>query len=129
MNIKGAKISKKTVVRFVLIIALSIVLSVIYRYFMETRFFAVVFWCYAALTAAFALGYVIYNRGMSRKGVTRDMLPDTMSEDEKTEFIADGERRLERSKWMLCFIFAFVVVYAIDIFDLFVIPMIEGMFK
>ena len=71
--------------------------------------------------------YVVYNRGMSRKGVTKDMLPDDWDDEEKDRFIEDGKKRLEKSKWMLIFIFAFVVVFAFDAMELFVFPMFEGL--
>lgn len=127
-DLKKPNVNKRAVIRLVLLIALSVILTVIYQFFMNTRFFAVVFWCYAALAAAFALAYIIYNRGMSRKNITKDMLPDEWSDECKNEFIDDGKRRLEKSKWMLIFIFAFVVVFAVDVLKLFVFPLFEGLF-
>ena len=123
------KVGKRAVAKLLSLVALSAVLLGIYKLFIELFNFEYIFFIYLGAEIVLIVIYLFYNRGLSLKGVTKDMLPDTMSEEEKNEFIADGERRLERSKWMLCFIFAFVVVYAIDIFDLFVIPMIEGMFK
>ena len=103
-------------------------LSAVYKLFVDTPYGYIVFWCYAAALTAFSLGYIIYNRGMSRKNVTQDMLPDEWSEEQKSEFIEDGKRRLERSKWMLIFIFAFIVAFAVDILELFVFPLFEGLF-
>ena len=57
------------------------------------------------------------------------MLPDTWSEEEKRKFIDDGKRRLDRSKWMLVFIFALVVVLIIDAVELFVLPTLGGLFS
>ena len=95
---------------------------------MNTPYFAIVFWAYIAVGGGFGVAYVVYNRGFSRKNVTKDMLPDSWSEEEKDNFIGDGKRRLERSKWMLMFIFAFAVVFAVDAVELFVIPLFGGLF-
>ncbi len=62
-----------------------------------------------------ALAYIIYNRGMSRKNITEDMLPDTMPPDEKAEFIEDGKRRLARSKTLLALILAFFMTFLMDL--------------
>ena len=56
---------------------------------------------YLALLLGLVLGYLVYNRFLYRKGLTLDQLPLTWSEAQKQEFLADAERRLERSKWMM----------------------------
>ena len=81
-----------------------------------------------AALAALTLGYIIYNRAMSRNGVTVEMLPDEWDEEKKTEFVEDGKRRLRRSKWMLMLIIAFVITFAVEAIMLFVFPLVEGMF-
>jgi len=50
------------------------------------------------------------------------------SDEEKKEFIADGKRRQDRSRWLIIPIFAFFFTFAIDIFELFVIPFFTGLF-
>ena len=42
---------------------------------------------YAAVGAGFVFAYVIYNRAFTRDGITPEMLPDTMSEQQKADFI------------------------------------------
>ena len=107
------------------LVAVTVVVLAVYRFFMERPEFYIVFPIYAVIASASILGYVIYNRGFSRKGITRDMLPSTMSEDEKTKFIEDAKRRSDRSRWLLIIAFAFIFTFAFDAFDLFVI---EGLF-
>lgn len=104
------------------------ILTVVYKFFINTQHGDIVFWIYTAAVTVLSLGYVIYNRGMSRKNLTCDMLPDEWSAEQKREFIDDGKKRLAKSKWMLMFIFAFVVVFAVDVFELFIIPFFEGLF-
>ena len=71
----------------------------------------VVMLAYMLLLVGFVLGYLIYNRFLYRKGITIDQLPDTMTLAEKEAFLADGERRLERSKWMMTVIFPLVFTF------------------
>ena len=75
---------------------------------------------YLIALAAFSFGYVIYNRGFSRKNITVEMLPDTMSEEEKTEYVADAKHRLDRSKWCLTILIPLIFTFFMDIFILFI---------
>ena len=76
---------------------------------------------YMVLLLGFVLGYLIYNRFLYRKGITRDELPDDWSEEEKTAFIEDGERRLQKSKWLMLIIFPLIFTFLMDAIDLFII--------
>lgn len=77
--------------------------------------------------AGFLLAYIIYNRAFSRKNVTLEMLPDTMTAKEKEEYIADGKRRLEKSNWMLSVIIPLLVTIALDAIYLFTWPMVQSL--
>ena len=91
--------------------------------------FKVTFAVYMILFAAFAFTYVFYNRGFSRKKITPDMLPDSWSYAEKTEFIEDGKRRLEKSKWMLTFLLPLIAIAGYLMIDLYVLPNILKLFS
>ena len=82
---------------------------------------------YSVVTAVFVFSYVIYNRGFSRRGVTPEMLPAEWSYEKRCEFIEDGHRRLEKSKWMLLVIFPLIVVYAFELFSIYILPMLGSM--
>lgn len=75
---------------------------------------------YTVLLLGFLLGYLIYNRFLYRKGLTPEDLPADWSEEKKNAFLADGERRLEASKWMMTIIFPLALTFFIDAIDLFV---------
>lgn len=75
---------------------------------------------YMIVFAVLLVGYIAYNRGFVNKDVTVDMLPDTWSEEKKTEFVAANQRRAEKSRWMLVFIIPFVVVFMAEALYLFV---------
>ena len=79
---------------------------------------------YCAVGAVLGLVFVIYNRGFSGKGVTPEMLPDTMPYEDKLAFIEDSKERLHRSRWMLTVIFPIILAVAIDMMILFLFPMI-----
>jgi hypothetical protein len=91
-------------------------------------FFPIVMFGYMAALTVLVLVYIIYNRGFSRKGVTADMLPDEWSEERKTEFIRSGEKRLERSKWILVFIISLLFTFIVEAIILFAVPFIKGLF-
>ncbi len=84
------------------------------------------FWLGAA---GFIIAYTIYNRAFTRKGITVEMLPDTWSEKQKAEFVEDGKRRLERSKWMLCIIIPLMIPILLDAIALFTWPIIQNLFS
>lgn len=89
----------------------------------------VTFICYTVVTAAFAFSYVIYNRGFSRRGVKLEMLPQEWSPEKKTEFIEDGKRRFEKSKWMLTVIFPLIAIYGYELFDIYILPAFKNLFS
>lgn len=78
--------------------------------------------------AAFLIAYVIYNRAFSRRNLTPDMLPRDWSLEKREEYVADGKRRLERSKWMLSVIIPLLVPIALDALYLFTLPIIQNLF-
>lgn len=100
---------------FLLIINTAVVVSA-YRVAMNYPIYNVVLAIYMVILAAFALAFVIYNRGFSRLKVTVDMLPDSMSPEEKIAFVEDGDRRIKKSKWMLLVILPFVFTFFLDAF-------------
>ena len=132
-NSKNSKKSKRLIS---LIITASLTLAVlfIYRLFLVPdtplyRYYPYVMWGYMIILTVFVLVYIFYNRAFSRNGVTVEMLPNEWSDEKKNEFIASGERRKQKSKWMLMVIIAFLATFLVDAIELFVIPMVSGLFK
>jgi Ca2+/Na+ antiporter len=108
-----------------IVVVNTIIIFGFYRLMLHFYYFEIVMGLYLALTAVFTFAYVIYNRGFSGKGVTPEMLPDTMSLAEKEKFIEDAKLRLHKSNWMLTLIFPAIFTVGCDMFYLFVI---EGLF-
>ncbi|MBR2353258.1 MAG: hypothetical protein IKA76_01995 [Clostridia bacterium] len=111
------------------VLILSVAVLTFYRFFLTRPGFPVVLTVYMVLFALFILAYVIYNRGFSRRHLTKDMLPDEWSEEEKEAFLVDGKERMRRSKWMLLPIIALGVTFAYDMIELFVLPYFREMFS
>ncbi len=109
-------------------VLLSLLLLVFYHISMSFSFFPIVMWGYMIILTALILVYLVYNRGFSRMGVTREMLPESWDEGKKAEFIESGKKRIKRSRWLLMFIVAFAVTFLFDAFQLFVIPIIGNWF-
>ncbi len=122
------KKGKNLLWHLVITVVLSLVLLAFYYFSLNFSFFPFVMWGYMIALAALALAYIIYNRGMSRKGITEDMLPDEWDADKKREYIENGNNRLKRSKWMLILMIAFVITFAAEAITLFVVPLIDGLF-
>ena len=127
-----AKSEKKGVSKTALILLFALVGSTvaaltIYRILMKGPYFRVTLIAYMVIGAAAAIGYVLYNRGFSRRGVTKDMLPSDWSDEKKTAFIEDGARRMKRSRWLLIVAFAIFVTLALDMIELYMLPTFKGL--
>ena len=129
-NDTAEKSESKTdnVLRLLLLIALTVTVLAVYRFFLNHPYFFVVMIAYMVIFTALILTYVLYNRGFFHRNVTRDMLPDSWSEAQKDAFLEGGKRRMERSRWMLIPIFAFGLTFAIDVMELFVLPFFKNLF-
>lgn len=100
-----------------------------YRYMLTTRYFLPVLVIYMAALALLLIAYIIYNRGFSRSGVTVDMLPDSMTNEEKVAFVEDALCRKKKSKWMLTLIFPFVFTFGFDAISWLIPENIISIFK
>jgi hypothetical protein len=88
-----------------------------------------VYYAYWIVFAGFLIGYVAYNRAFTRKGVTAEMLPESWSDEQKQEYVDDGARRQEKSKWMLSVIIPLLVTIAADAIYLFTWPIVQNLFS
>lgn len=122
------KADRSRMVRLLVLIVLTMTLLAVYRFFLDTRFFLVVMTVYMVAFTVLAVGYVVYNRGFSRKNVTADMLPESWTEEAKNEYIESGIRRQKKSRWVLMLIFAIGFTFAFDVMELFVIPFFKQLF-
>ena len=122
------KNDKSKLRHFVLATVLSLALLAFYYFSMNFRFFPIVMFGYMIALAVLAFAYVIYNRAMSRKGITEDMLPVEWDIEKKREFIEDGKRRLDRSRWMLVCIIALIVTFVAEAVTLFLLPLFDAWF-
>ena len=124
---RNKKINKSALVLLAIVILSSVLVYGTYKILLE-RFYLAVLVAYMVIETVFILAYLIYNRGFSRKGVTREMLPAEWSEDKKDEFIRSGEERLKSSRWMLVVILAFLFTFFIEIIELYFLPFLFGLF-
>ena len=100
------------------------VYSVLVR--LSEKIMMITLWTYFALTLIFSVVYIVYNRAFSRMNVTPEMLPASMSFEEKEAFIHDGKMRLEKSKWMLLIIFPLLMTFILDVLGIFILePMMS----
>ncbi len=111
-----------------MLVANTVILLALYLLFVNINAIVTLI-VFTVIAAGFSFGYVIYNRGFSRKGLTPEMLPSEWSYEKKCAFIEDGKRRIEKSKWMLTIIFPIIVIYAFELFNIYLMPMLENILK
>ena len=116
---------RAAILKLLLLVLTIVVIFGFYRLMLNFRIFPFVLGAYFVALTALIIAYLIYNRGMSRKGVTEDMLPDEWSKEEKEEFIEDGKRRQKKSAWMLMLIIGFIFCFAFELLELYVFPFLE----
>lgn len=83
--------------------------------------FIYMMYIYLGLSALLLVIYVAYNRGFALRGVTPDMLPDTLTPDEKRSRIDEAARRMRDSRWMLTVIVPMIVAVLLDAVYLFLL--------
>ena len=106
--------------KLLLIVVLNtIIIFGFYRLMLNFLYFELVMGAYLVLTAGFVFAYVIYNRGFTRRNVTREMMPEEWSEEQKVAYVMDGERRMQKSKWMLTIIFPLILTFMFDFIELY----------
>ena len=81
---------------------------------------------YVAVASVLIVAYFIIKRAFTGSGVTYEMLPDTMSHDEKEEYLADVAAREKRSRPLLLVIFPVIITLLVDLFRLFVLDGFMG---
>lgn len=126
-------VSRKAKLHLVLLILNTLIFFTVYQVLLhfastaESAFWSfLVMLLYFVLLIGFTLAYLIYNRFLSRKGLTPEDLDPTWSAEQKTAFLADGEARLERSKWMMTVILPLVLTFLFDAVNLFIIDGVLG---
>lgn len=120
--------ARKKFLEIGLLILITVVVLAVYIACVEAWHFKEAFIVYMSIWVVTFLAYWFYNRGFSRKGVTPEMLPKEWSDEKKRQFIADGERRIKKSRWMIFIILPFCVVFIVELFMLYIWPTLYGFF-
>lgn len=103
--------------RIILLVINTILFFGFYRVLVMRGYFVHAFTAYGILLFGMLAAYILYNRGLVPVYVKREQLPDEWDEAKKDAFLAEGARRLERSKWMLTIIFPLCITFAYEIID------------
>ena len=126
------KPSPEKLKRIALIAFNSVILTVVYFGFMQMEhpiispIVTVGFWAgFGIMLTVFA----IYNRGFTQRGITREMLPDSWSEEKKTDYLESITRRQRKSQWMLAVIIPLMIPIMLDALMLFTLPIITNIFN
>lgn len=96
-------------------------------YFLLQKIGFPIHYVYVGLGGVLGLYYVIYNRGFAGKDATPDMLPSTMTYEEKLDFIEKSKQRMRKSQWVLTLLLPIIVALMLDMLYLFLWPQLEQM--
>ena len=117
------KIDKKLVIK--LLISFFVIFSVYFTLMKVAEIYGILliqkitFFTYIGAITLLGSLYVIFNRGVSRDVPTESDLPDTMSKEEKEEFIKMRLHDREKAKKVLIFLLPFVVTLLVDVINVF----------
>ena len=92
---------------------------ILYFTISEKLHFNAILFIYLGIGVVLGVGYLIYNRGFVGKNATPDMLPDTMTIEEKQHFLEDCKARLRNSRWVLVFLIPILITVMADVIYLF----------
>lgn len=84
---------------------------------------------YTSVTLGVAIYYIVYNRGILTEKITPEMLPADWSTEKKQAMIEDIDARRRRSKWAQLVLLPMVFVYLFEILEIYVFPVITGLFS
>ena len=80
-----------------------------------------IFFIYMGISAVPSAIFVIYNKGFVYKDATPEMLPNTMTPEQKAAVLDEAKARLRKSRWMLTLILPFVLAFMLDALYLFIL--------
>ena len=120
-NLKFNGDQKKSIRRLLILIANTLGLTMLY-YVVPAFGFYYLPHIYLVIGGGLALWYVLYNRGFNTYGKTAEMLPHTISLEERQRMIEDGTRRFEKTRWVLLLLLPILLVFLFDTIYLFMIP-------
>ncbi len=117
------KVDKKLVIK--LLISFFVIFSVYFTLMKVAEIYGILliqkitFFVYIGAITLLGSLYVIFNKGVSRDVPTESDLPDTMSREEKEEFIEMRLRDREKAKKVLVFLLPFVITLLVDVINVF----------
>lgn len=83
---------------------------------------------YLAVGCALMLWFVFYNRGFALRNAKPEDLPDTLSQAEKEEKIAEAKKRFRRSRLALTVVIPILLTFLVDMLYLFIGKTVAGWF-
>lgn len=76
---------------------------------------------YMVAACVVAIAYAIVNKGLLADRITPEMLPSSMSNNEKAEYFEKAREKKRRTKWMIALLFILLFPIVLDLLKLFVI--------
>lgn len=89
----------------------------------------IVMWTYFAALIVLFSAYIIYNKGFTMVNRTADSFPEDWSYEKMCAITEEGERRKQKSKWMLLIIIPLMFTFMFDMIDLFILDSFRYLFN
>lgn len=102
-----------------LLFLLAITVAVALLYYGVCAIHPYAFLGFYAAAILLGFGYVFANYAFVRNGVTPDMLPPSMSLEERRRYVEERDERKEKTKWMLMLLIPLLFVIGLDVLILF----------
>ena len=114
--------------RALAMLAVTFVLLVFYM-FAARQCWRAVFWVYFAALGVLGIAYISWNRGFTRMGVSRDMLPAAWDDAQKDRFLAEAASWRRHSRCLLYLIIPLCLTFLYDMIGLFLGDALRNVFS
>ncbi len=108
------KAASKRAQKTAILVLVNTLLAFVLYYGCIALMFNAIFFIYIGLAAVLLITYVVYNQGFALRGVTPEMLDETLPLEERQAMIDRAKARESSSRWMMTLILPLVVTVLVD---------------
>ena len=125
--------ARKTLARLLIVIVNTVLFYTVYAMLAngDAGYIAsqIVMWTYFAALIVLFSAYIIYNKGFTMVNRAADSFPEDWSYEKMCALTEEGERRKQKSKWMLLIIIPLMFTFMFDMIDLFILDSFRYLFN
>ena len=118
---------KNILPKILVLVAVTAVLLLVYRFAVVYRFYEILMWIYMGALGASIIAYTVINRGISNSPTPPDELPDDWSAVKKQKYLDDEKERRNKAKNLMFIALPLLIVFAVDLTDLYLADMLDSL--